>query len=57
MQIKTNIKAGRISTNHNQTVTRGLKVKTNVKAGESDALTSNHNQKVERGLKVISNVI
>jgi hypothetical protein len=32
MKIKSNVKAGGWS-NHNQTVTRGLKVKTNVKAG------------------------
>jgi hypothetical protein len=35
MKIKSNVKAGDwpLSTNHNQTVSRGLKVKTNVKAG------------------------
>jgi hypothetical protein len=31
MKIKTNVKAGKLTTNHNQTV--GLRVKTNVKAG------------------------
>ena len=33
MKIKTNVKAGGLTTNHNQTVSRGLKVKTHVKSG------------------------
>lgn len=33
MKIKTKVKAGGLTTSHNQTVARGLKVKTNVKAG------------------------
>ena len=35
MKIKSNVKAGKriVATNHNQTLARGLKVKTNVKAG------------------------
>ena len=40
MKIKTNVKAGlnftRKAGNHNQTVARGLKVKTNVKTGAVD---------------------
>ncbi|HKQ77957.1 MAG TPA: hypothetical protein VJ810_29945 [Blastocatellia bacterium] len=51
MKVKTNVKAGKITTNHNQTVARGLKVKSGVKAG---AIASNHNQTV--GLKVKTGV-
>ena len=33
MKIKTNVKAGKMRMQHNQTVARGLKVKTGIKAG------------------------
>ena len=54
MKIKTNVKAGGNDgwANHNQTVTRGLRVKSNVKAGS----TLNHNQSAARGLRVKSGV-
>jgi hypothetical protein len=33
MKIKTNVKAGGVTSNHNQTMARGLKVRTAIKAG------------------------
>ena len=58
MKIKSNIKAGALPSNHNQTVTRGLKVRTNVKAGAAimNPPPSQHNQTIARGLKVKTNV-
>ena len=44
MRIKTSVKAGKLASNHNQTVKR-LRVKTNVKAG---AIAANHNQTLAR---------
>jgi hypothetical protein len=35
MKIKTKVKASRVSANHNQTIARGLKVKTDIKAGQN----------------------
>jgi hypothetical protein len=44
MRIKSGVKAGKLASNHNQSVKR-LRVKTNVKAGR---LASNHNQTLAR---------
>ena len=50
MKIKTNIKSGGLSNNHNQTMARaaGLKIRTSIKAG---GFTSNHNQTCARDMK------
>jgi len=55
MKIKTRVKAGKADQehNHNQTVAHGLKVKTNVKAGD---WPMQHKQTVARGLKVKTGV-
>jgi hypothetical protein len=55
MKIKTNVKEGGCM-NHNQTISRGLKVKSSVKSGVKAGGWSNHNQMVTRGLKVKSGV-
>jgi hypothetical protein len=53
MKVKTNIKAGRLAANHNETLTQdsaqGLKVKTSLKAGR---LASNHNETMVGGNKL-----
>ena len=55
MKIRTNVKAGLLgcSNNHNQTVSRGLKVKSGVKGG---IYNPQHNQTIARGLKVKTGV-
>ena len=54
MKTKTSVKAGGNS-NHNQTVMRGLQVKSNVKAGAGPGV-ENHNQIIARGVRVKTNV-
>lgn len=49
MRIKTNVKAGALNLNHNQTVAHGLKVKSNIKAGPST--NPNHNQTIVREIR------
>ena len=46
MKIKSKIKAGGMQLQHNQTVSRGLRVRSNVKAG---GLFTNHSQTIRKG--------
>jgi hypothetical protein len=52
MKTKTNVKAGG-TFNHNETVARGVKVRSQIKAG---ALGGNHNETIVRGMKVRSQI-
>ena len=62
MKIKTNVKAGGVPLNHNQTVVRSLNVKSGIKAGSPTLplpppeASINHNQTVARGMKVKTKV-
>src|SRR5262245_1915379 len=62
MKIKSNVKDGSFQwgRNHNQTLAHGLKVQTDVKAGNDGGITArvtfNHNQTVAQGLKVKSGI-
>jgi len=56
VKIKTNVMAGRIVLNHNQTVVRALKIKTNVKVGTNGDPGGQHNQTMAKGLKVKTGV-
>jgi len=56
MRIKTNVKAGALQPNHNQTMARGLRVKTKIKVGlipdgpeSTGGLNPNHNQTLAKG--------
>ena len=60
LKVKSNVKAGGVSFNHNQTLTGGLKVKSSVKAGGfgmppmdgKPQTGNNHNQTVAGCLKI-----
>jgi hypothetical protein len=61
MKVKTNVKAGGLSVNHNQKAARSLKVKSGAKAGSPTLplpppCKTNHNQTAARSLKVKTNV-
>jgi hypothetical protein len=61
MKVKTNVKAGGLTSNHNQKAARGLTVKSGAKAGSPTLplpppAKSNHNQTAASSLKVKTNV-
>ena len=45
MKVKSNVKAGGVKFNHNQTVSKGLRVQSKLKAG---GISAQHNQTVAR---------
>lgn len=45
LKVMTKMKAGKLATNHNQTVAAGLRIKSNIKAGGYDR---QHNQTMRR---------
>jgi hypothetical protein len=49
MKTKTNLKAGGVNLNHNETLRGGLRLKTHVKAG---GVNMQHNETLARGLKL-----
>ncbi len=49
MRIKSNIKAGGQGMQHNHTLSRGLRVKSNVKGGIILQRGDNHNQTIRKG--------
>ena len=58
MKVKSSVRAGKITVNHNQAV-KGLRVRSGVKAGDTsgnqDGVKLNHSQSV-KGLRVRSSV-
>jgi hypothetical protein len=53
MKIRSNVKAGGSNSNHNQTITRGVRVRSSVKAGDNPGGngSASHNQKLTRGVR------
>ena len=55
MTIRTNLKAGGMYRNHNETLSGGLKLQTSIKAGVIK-LRPNHNETLRGGLKLRTSV-